>query len=62
MRWLGKAPRVYGYDRDTILRELAAAGFVDVVEHDVGADPLVAFVVARTHPPSGRYAGEPDRS
>jgi arsenite methyltransferase len=47
MRWLGKAPRVYCYDRKTILGEIAAAGFVDVVEHDVGADGLVAFVVAR---------------
>lgn len=47
MRWLGKAPRVYCYDRKTILGEIAGAGFVDVVEHDVGADGLVAFVVAR---------------
>jgi arsenite methyltransferase len=47
MRWLGKAPRVSCYDRKTIVGEIAGAGFVDVVEHDVGADGLVAFVVAR---------------
>lgn len=47
MRWLGKAPRVYCYDRKTILGEIAGAGFVDVVDHDVGAGGLVAFVVAR---------------
>jgi ubiquinone/menaquinone biosynthesis C-methylase UbiE len=47
MRWLGKSPRVHCYDRTTILRELTAAGFVDVEEKDVGAEKVVAFVVAR---------------
>jgi ubiquinone/menaquinone biosynthesis C-methylase UbiE len=47
MRWFGKAPRVHCYDRKTILRELAAAGFVNVEEKDVGAEKLVAFVVAK---------------
>ena len=47
LRWLGKAPRVHLYDRATILREIAAAGFTDVEEKDVGADRAVAFVVAR---------------
>jgi arsenite methyltransferase len=47
MRWLGKAPRVHCYSRKTILREIAAAGFVDVEEKDVGAEKVVAFVVAR---------------
>jgi len=46
MRWLGKAPHVYLYDRDTIRRELAEVGFVDITEHDVGADPKVAFITA----------------
>lgn len=46
MRWLGKAPRVHCYDRRTILREIAEAGFVDVEEQDVGADRTVAFIVA----------------
>lgn len=50
MRWLGKAPRVYFFDRKTILREIAEAGFVDVSEQDVGADKAVAFVVARKPP------------
>jgi uncharacterized phage protein gp47/JayE len=45
--WLGKAPRVSCYDRETIRGELAGAGFVDVMEHDVGAEPIVAFVIAR---------------
>lgn len=47
MRWLGKAPRVYFYDRRTIARELADAGFVDITEKDVGADKTVAFVLAK---------------
>jgi arsenite methyltransferase len=47
MRWLGKAPRVHYFDRKTILREIEAAGFVDVTEKDVGADKAVAFVVAK---------------
>jgi ubiquinone/menaquinone biosynthesis C-methylase UbiE len=47
MRWLGKAPRVYLYDRDTILRELREVGFSDIEAHDVGADAIVAFVTAK---------------
>jgi arsenite methyltransferase len=46
MRWFGKAPMVYLYDRDTVLREFRAAGFVDVEVHDVGADAIVSFVTA----------------
>ena len=30
-----------------IVRELGAAGFVDIEEMDVGADARVAFIVAR---------------
>lgn len=47
MHRLCKAPRVHCYDRRTILGELATAGFVDAVEHDVGAARTVAFIVAR---------------
>lgn len=47
MRWFGKAPMVHLYDRDTMLREFRAAGFVDIQVHDVGADAKVAFVTAR---------------
>jgi len=47
MRWLGKAPAVHVYSRETILREMREVGFVDVVERDVGADKLVAFIVAK---------------
>ena len=46
-RWMGKAPRVYCYDRETIAREMREVGFVDVVEKDVGAKKLVAFMLAR---------------
>jgi arsenite methyltransferase len=46
-RWFGKAPFVYIYDRETMLRELREAGFVAVEERDVGAEKTVAFVVAR---------------
>lgn len=47
MRWLGKAPRVHIYGRLTILRELRDVGFIDVEEKNVGADPKVAFILAR---------------
>jgi molybdenum-dependent DNA-binding transcriptional regulator ModE len=47
MRWFGKAPVVHRYDRDTIMRELRETGFVDVEEKDVGAQRVVAFIVAR---------------
>lgn len=47
MRWLGKAPRVHIYGRRIITKELMDAGFVDVEERDVGADPRIAFIVAR---------------
>jgi arsenite methyltransferase len=47
LRWFGKAPHVYAYDRETLHKNLLEAGFTDVVEHDVGAkDKRVAFVVA----------------
>jgi arsenite methyltransferase len=47
MRWLGKAPVVHIYDRETIFRKMREVGFVDVVERDVGANQLVAFIVAQ---------------
>lgn len=47
LRWFGKAPRVFLYDRAMLCRELEAVGFVDVVEHDVGAEGRVAFVTAK---------------
>ncbi len=46
MRWFGKAPMVYLYDRDTILRELCEVGFSNITVHEVGADPKVVFVTA----------------
>lgn len=47
LRWLGKAPVVHVYDRETILREMREAGFVNVEERDVGAQRMVAFIVAQ---------------
>ncbi len=47
MRWLGKAPRVHIYGRRAILADLEAVGFVEVEEKDVGADPRIAFLVAK---------------
>jgi arsenite methyltransferase len=47
MRWFGKAPMVHTYDRVTIVRDLEAAGFVEIEEKDVGADSRVAFIVAK---------------
>lgn len=51
MRWLGKAPVVHIYSRETLFREMRETGFVDVVERDVGAEKLVAFVVAKKPSP-----------
>ncbi|WP_437614540.1 class I SAM-dependent methyltransferase [Sorangium sp. So ce834] len=47
MRWFGKAPVVYVYDRETILREMREVGFVEIEEREVGAGGMVAFVVAK---------------
>lgn len=47
LRWVGKAPAASLYDRDTILRELREVGFVEVEERDVGAERIVAFIVAK---------------
>lgn len=46
-RWLGKAPEVHSYDRTTIMREMRDAGFSQVQERDVGADKMVALIVAQ---------------
>ncbi|MFO0556037.1 MAG: methyltransferase domain-containing protein [Polyangiaceae bacterium] len=50
MRWLGKAPSVTVYDRETLANDLRDAGFVEIEERDVGASKLVAFVLARKPP------------
>lgn len=48
MRWLGKAPRVVAtISRAELRAEVEAAGFVDVEEPDVGAKPIISFLVAR---------------
>lgn len=48
MRMLGKAPWVESsLSADGLMDEMRAAGFVDVVRHDVGAKPTTAFITAR---------------
>jgi arsenite methyltransferase len=47
MRWIGKAPMVKILVKKRLEAEIAAAGFVDLSEPDVGANADIAFVVAR---------------
>jgi len=47
MRLFGRAPRVWRVDKATVRREMEAAGFVDVTEHDVGARAQTGFIVAK---------------
>jgi ubiquinone/menaquinone biosynthesis C-methylase UbiE len=46
MRWLGKAPMVKSFSRRVLVDEIRRAGFVDIEQPDVGAKPMIAFVVA----------------
>lgn len=50
MRWLGKAPPVASLKKATLEREVREAGFVDLESPDVGAVPMIAFMVARKAP------------
>jgi arsenite methyltransferase len=47
MRWLGKAPRVTILRKRELVNELRGAGFEALVQPDVGADPTIAFIVAK---------------
>lgn len=48
MRWLGKAPLVMNFSRETLVGEAARAGFVDISTPDVGANKATTvFMVAR---------------
>lgn len=47
MRWLGKAPRVWVFSKQTLADEIRSAGFVDLETPDVGARPELGFIVAR---------------
>jgi arsenite methyltransferase len=47
MRALGKAPPVTILAKRTLVSAIRDVGFVDVASPDVGADAMVAFVVAR---------------
>lgn len=46
MRALGKAPPATIFSRRTLERELREAGFAELQQPDVGADKMIAFVVA----------------
>jgi ubiquinone/menaquinone biosynthesis C-methylase UbiE len=46
MRALGKAPAVNRFSKRTLEDEVRLAGFVDIVQPDVGAKPIIAFMVA----------------
>lgn len=48
MRWFGKAPSVVrSFAPQTLMDELREAGFEDIQRPDVGAKPMIAFLVAR---------------
>lgn len=46
MHLLGKAPRVEIFSKRTLESEIRQAGFVDLSQPDVGAQPTVGFMVA----------------
>ena len=46
MRTVGKAPTVKIISKRTLEDEVRRAGFVDIVQHDVGAEANIAFIVA----------------
>jgi arsenite methyltransferase len=46
MRALGKAPSVNIFNKRTLEEQLKLAGFVDIVQPDVGVKPIIAFIVA----------------
>lgn len=46
MRWLGKAPLVKIFRKQSLAEEIARAGFVDLEQPDVGAEATIAFMVA----------------
>jgi len=47
MRWMGKAPMVKIFRRQTLEDELRDAGFVDIEGPDVGTKPTVVFLTAQ---------------
>lgn len=46
MRMLGKAPTVNIFSKRTLADAVSLAGFVDIVQPDVGAGSMIAFMVA----------------
>jgi arsenite methyltransferase len=50
MHWLGKAPRVWVFSKETLAGEIRRAGFVDLDAPDVGAKAEIGFMVAKRAP------------
>jgi len=50
MRWAGRAPPVWVFDKATLADDLRRAGLVDVEAPDVGAKGEIGFFVARRPP------------
>jgi ubiquinone/menaquinone biosynthesis C-methylase UbiE len=46
MRWVGKAPLVKILTKRSLEDEIRRAGFIDLSQPDVGAKPMVAFMVS----------------
>ncbi|WP_437580097.1 class I SAM-dependent methyltransferase [Sorangium sp. So ce887] len=46
MRWFGKAPPVKILPKAALENELRRTGFIDLLQPDVGAKPIIAFIVA----------------
>jgi ubiquinone/menaquinone biosynthesis C-methylase UbiE len=46
MRWLGKAPMVKIFSKQSLTEELRQAGFIDITHPDVSADSTIAFITA----------------
>ena len=47
MRTLGKAPPVNIFNKRALEEQVKLAGFVDILQPDVGAKPVIAFMVAK---------------
>lgn len=46
MRWLGKAPMVKILSKQTLESEILREGFVELTQPEVGAKPIIGFMVA----------------
>jgi arsenite methyltransferase len=58
MYWVGKAPQVWVFSKQTLIDEIRAAGFVDIESPDVGAKAELGFIVARVPLTSARGSAD----